>query len=277
MHIGVMGDLHGDLAHATRVLGMFADKGVRVILQLGDFGVIWPGDWCPDLSQLSGALAQAGQVLYFVDGNHEFFPRLLDFEISADGVRWVAWNIGHLPRGFRTRIGGGTHTLAALGGANSHDRQWRIEGESWWSEEQITQDDLDALGSELVDILVGHESPAGIRTRDETGASLVEMAYAHESQQMFRLALLQVRPQLTLGGHYHRHADTAITIPGNPPVSTRAVILDQPSIGWISQAILDPRTLDLEYFYRDGRRAVPRSELRNDGPDPASSTEDGAE
>jgi hypothetical protein len=254
--IGVMGDWHGDLGHAAIVTQMFASKGVKVLLQLGDFGVIWPGsNWHTNLAKLGRMLAENGQALFFVDGNHEFFPRLLEFPISDDGVRWIAYNVGHLPRGYRTSIGGGTRKLAALGGANSHDREWRREGESWWPEEQISPADLVALGTDPVDVLVGHESPAGARTRVETGASGAEMQYADESRKVFVEGLLQVRPHLTLGGHYHRHVDQVMTIDGTPPLDVRAVILDEAGATYISQAILDPRGLNLQFFYRDGRPA----------------------
>jgi hypothetical protein len=256
-----MGDLHGDLNHAAIVTQMFASKGVKVLLELGDFGVIWPGsNWHTNLAKLGRMLAENGQALYFVDGNHEFFPKLLEFPISEDGLRWVAFNIAHLPRGYRTTIGGGTRVLAALGGASSHDRQSRKEGESWWPEEQISEVDLAALGDEPVDVLVGHESPVGARTRNETGASASETDYADQSRQMFIRGLLQVRPKLTTGGHYHRHVDRAMTIDGTPPLDVRTVILDEAGPTSISQAILDPRGLNLQFFYRDGRPVAVRQE-----------------
>jgi len=259
--IGVMGDLHGELDHAKLALKMFADKGVNVIVQLGDFGVIWPGPaWQADLEQLSQMLDENEQMLYFLDGNHEFFPRLLEFPVNADGLRWVSHNIAHLPRGYRIQIGDGTRTLAVLGGANSHDRQWRIAGESWWPEEQITDADLVALGTETADILLGHDSPAGVHTRRGFGATTAEAEYAKESQTMFVRGMLQVRPKLTMGGHYHRHANAVMTMPADPPFETRAVILDRDGASGISQAILDSRTLELEFFYRDGRTAVRRPE-----------------
>jgi hypothetical protein len=259
--IGVMGDLHGELDHAAIALKMFADKGLSTIVQLGDFGVIWPGsNWQTHLNKLGRMLAKNGQALYFIDGNHELFPRLLEFPISADGLRWVSHNVAHLPRGYRTQISGGTRALAVLGGANSHDRRWRVAGESWWPEEQITESDLAALGTKTADVLLGHESPAGGRPYVKAGAARAEMQYAEESQAMFIRGMLQVRPKLTMGGHYHRHADVMMTMPGDPSFETRAVILDRDGATGISQAILDPRTLELEFFYRDGRPAVRRTD-----------------
>src|SRR5665647_77159 len=100
-HIGVMGDLHGDLEHALQVSRTFADRDVRVLLQLGDFGVIWPRhNWMVDLNKLSRALARRQQSLFFVDGNHDWHTKLQEFPLDKDGIRWIASNIGHLPRGY---------------------------------------------------------------------------------------------------------------------------------------------------------------------------------
>ena len=66
---------------------------------------------------------------------------------------------------------------------------------------------------------------------------------------MFRRAVLQTRPLLTLGGHYHRFVDEIIPVPGTPPVQPRVVVLDMNSRNRISQAILDTTILDLSFLY----------------------------
>ena len=105
------------------------------MIQLGDFGVIWPGEnWQVALRDLSRALTRNGQTLHFVDGNHDYHPRLFGYPIDENGYRWVSWNVAHLPRGFRTRIGE-NRVLTALGGANSTDRDLRLENVDWWAAE----------------------------------------------------------------------------------------------------------------------------------------------
>jgi hypothetical protein len=255
--IGVMGDLHGDLEHVLQVSRTLADRDVRVLLQLGDFGVLWPGrNWMIDLKKLSRVLARHRQTLFFVDGNHDWHTKLRSFLLDEDGIRWIASNVGHLPRGYRTQIGG-TFTLAALGGANSSDRSLRTEGEDWWPEEQITEADLRKLGHDRAHVLVGHEAPlmddASERKRAAAdGITPAEAAYARESRVMFRRAVLQTRPLLTLGGHYHRFIDETLPVPGTPPVQTRVVVLDMNGAHRISQAILDTTALDIEFLYRNG-------------------------
>ncbi|WP_158253285.1 MULTISPECIES: metallophosphoesterase [unclassified Cryobacterium] len=269
-----MGDLHGDLEHALQAFSTFAARGVRCILQLGDWGIIWPGgNWQADLRKISRALARHHMVMFWVEGNHEYYPKLLNYPVDADGVRWITSNIGHLPRGYRTQIGG-QFILAALGGANSIDRRLREEGVSWWPDEQISDADLRRLGSERVDVLVGHEAPlmdecALDRSAQESGFSPVDVAYAAASRVMFRRAVLQTRPRLTLGGHYHRFYDQTLTVPGETS-STRVVVLDMNGKCRVNMAILNTTTLDLEFMYRNGASVQPEIDTpeRNDNDQP---------
>ncbi|WP_104088709.1 MULTISPECIES: metallophosphoesterase [unclassified Cryobacterium] len=197
--IGVMGDLLGDLDHARIALTTLADRDITAIIQLGDWGIIWPGqNWQIDLNKLSRFLARNKQVMYFLDGNHDWHPRLQEFSIGQDGVRWLTHNVGHLPRGYRTTIGT-RFVLAALGGANSSDRALRTAGKDWWPEEQVTDADIRALGTERVDVLVAHESPLMavdndlIREKDGDLARS-DALYADACRVMIRRAVLRTRP-----------------------------------------------------------------------------------
>ena len=141
-------------------------RGISTVVVLGDFGFVWPRENTGNiLNKLSKRLGDRGQTLYFVDGNHEGFGRLLKFPIGRDGLRWIRPNLAHIPRGFRTRLVAG-RTLAALGGANSIDFAHRLEGHSWWAEEAITDADLTALGDDPADVLIGHDAPTSLPALD---------------------------------------------------------------------------------------------------------------
>src|SRR5689334_6930184 len=104
----VAGDWHGNRYWALNVIHrvpqLLAGEQLRLILQLGDFG-IWPGDEGRRyLGAVSTALSQVGAELWFVDGNHEDFTQLAELAASAtvqDGRIRVRNNIYHLPRGHR--------------------------------------------------------------------------------------------------------------------------------------------------------------------------------
>lgn len=260
-HIGVMGDLHGNLSHTAAALKTLARRHVHAVVETGDWSYIFGGahNWQVDVDKLSRKLSNNVQTMYFVDGNHEDFPRLLRFPVGPDGLRWIRPNIAHMPRGWRTRIGD-KYALAALGGANSIDFDYRTRGVDWWDEEQITEADLNALGTERADVLVGHEAPLRVPTLDRHLQTLSRWPiaaewYARDSRSAFHRAVMQTRPQLTLGGHYHHWVDDKVTYTDHRgSFDCRVVVLDRDGPG-VSLAVLDSRTLDLTFLHRDGTEA----------------------
>lgn len=257
--IGLLGDTHGNLGHLLTVADTMQRAQVSVLVVLGDFGFLWPGgNWGSTLEKLSKRLAAHGQMLYFVDGNHEWFPRLYSFPVGDDGLRWLRPNIAHLPRGYRTSLLSG-RSLAVLGGANSIDYAFRAVGSSWWAEETITDGDLDALGHEPCDVLLGHDAPQNVPALDAFLAktahhwSAEALRYADAGRQKFHQGFLQTRPRLYAGGHYHLHVDQRVRYESAGWFETRVVILDRDgSDTTISQAVLDVDTIDLTFLTRDG-------------------------
>jgi len=266
--IGILGDLHGDLEHLVVVSRTMEARGIHVLLQLGDFGFIWPDtNWGHALDKIENRLRKAGQVLYFVDGNHEDFTTLNGFPISADGLRHVRPSIIHIPRGWRTTLAHG-RTFAAMGGANSIDRGLREEGVSWWPEESITEADLERLGTEPVDILVGHDAPAPWPKLDKrlgqspTWWSEEDQHYADDGRQMLTRAFTAVQPKHFFGGHFHRYLADSVTFADG--FTTTMVTLDMNGLGRsFGQGILDLPAFEFEPFDRDdvGESSAERESL----------------
>ncbi|SFH76293.1 metallophosphoesterase [Cryobacterium levicorallinum] len=280
--IGLLGDTHGDLEHVLIVSRTLHARGIRTLVVLGDFGFIWPGyNWDNGLDKLSRRLAVKTQTLYFVDGNHEDFTRLYQFPLAKDGLRWLRPNIAHIPRGWRTTLASGK-TLAALGGANSVDVAHRSEGSSWWPDESVTEADLASVGHQHADVLIGHDAPLNVPSLDtwlaETNRWWPEagIQYSASGRAMFHRGFLQVRPELYVGGHYHRHFDDTIDYDGDIPFTSRVVLLDKNgSEHAISQAILDTETLHLEYFDRNDQTVSGENKIRN-GPQLDGTADDAA-
>ncbi|GAB2526666.1 metallophosphoesterase family protein [Paramicrobacterium agarici] len=256
--IGLMGDVHADVDHVIAATAMFHRKVIRVIVQLGDFGLVGRRAGTEqNLGRLEQHLREHGQILFFVDGNHEDFSRLAEYPVSADGVRWIRRNLGHLPRGYRTTLTHG-RKLAVLGGANSVDVRRRRPGISWWEQEQITDDDLQKLGTEHTDILLAHDAPLHVPSLD---ASLQrsdkywtdpELTYAQRGRSMFHRGFLQVQPQLTICGHYHQFIDETIEYETEDgPFTSRVIVLDQQGKRR-NCGILTPETLNVEVLDIDG-------------------------
>ncbi len=173
MAIWVTGDVHGGIDIA-KLSGRRWPEGRGLtrddlLIVCGDFGMPWSGSneerWW--LAWLEGR----PWTTLFVDGNHECFPYLAELPV---GERWGGEvqvypeypHIVHLMRGqvYELGDGGGRDPVRvfAMGGAASHDREYRTEGWDWFAEEMPGPDELAAAEARLdaagwdVDLVVSH-------------------------------------------------------------------------------------------------------------------------
>lgn len=260
-HIGLIGDVHGQYNHASLAIQMLAEDDVHDLHFLGDFGFVWDGSKAEHstLDALAHTLGDHDSIAHVTGGNHENFDLLLAIEPDSEGIRWIRHNIALLPRGWRWTAPSGT-TIASLGGANSIDRYARKPRQSWWPQEQITDADLAALGSEPVDVLLGHDSPRTmalavmLRPSDSSWAPR-SLEYAHISQAQFHRGFLAVKPKLAVGGHYHMFVDTSEEFVGadGTEFTSRVVVLNESRAARYI-AMLDTDTLDLTILPRTAHR-----------------------
>lgn len=205
------GDWHGSATQSRNAVRFAAEKGAKVILQVGDFG-IWEDDH-RFIRRTNLYLTENDMVLYFVDGNHENFDKLYAIPLEEDGTRKIADRIFHLPRGFRWAWGG--VSFMGLGGAASIDKFSRRKGESWWEEELLTEDDVqNAIAGGPVDVMITHDSPASAPNPicddpiGQAGAATYFGGEALEICTEHRKTLQRVTdavtPRVLIHGHYHR-------------------------------------------------------------------------
>lgn len=207
----VAGDWHGSAGQASRVIDKAIDQGIDTIMQVGDFG-IWRGDE-RFLGATQKRLSDNGIHLYFIDGNHENFPRLYAYPEEPDGTRRIRENITHLPRGYRWEWSG--VRFLAVGGAASIDMHFREVGKEWWTEELLTDSDIEKSqdGGE-VDIMFTHDSPSTAPnsiTDDPVGQARAAQYFGHDALELCgyhrdRLSLItdSVKPVWLFHGHYHQ-------------------------------------------------------------------------
>ncbi|WP_301123570.1 hypothetical protein [Mycolicibacterium fortuitum] len=124
----IAGDWHGNTGWATALIISAGVRGIKVVVQLGDFGFWTPGRRSDDyLDGIETACARHGVTVLWLDGNHECFDALYELPIDPEtGLRQIRPHIFHLPRGLRWRWHG--KTWMALGGAHSVDRPDRKPG-----------------------------------------------------------------------------------------------------------------------------------------------------
>lgn len=234
--VALAGDWHGRLPYASDAIRAAKAGGAEAIVHLGDFGYRFEPSY---LHGLDAVLEDT--PLLFVDGNHEDFDWLLEKPLADDGTRPVSRCVAHLPRGLRWVWHG--RTWLALGGAYSVDRAHREEGESWWPQEQIGDEDLGrACEGGRADVLVAHDSPAGVASPRgyAAGSFPAEDEAINEShRERVRAVADAVSPRLIAHGHFHTRYRAALGVATVLGLCHDGHPVEQ-NLAW-----LDARTLEL--------------------------------
>lgn len=231
--LGLIGDAHSNTDFLIDAASALVEAGCDQLVSVGDFGLVWDGSSGErrKLRRLDAALEIMDRVLWVVDGNHENHSRVAALPIDSAGFRWAGERIAFLPRGHRATTPGG-RVVAFLGGACSVDRRSRVPGRTWWPAEAIGEDDLERLGTEPADVLIGHDSPQSVALTDRLAGERGDwdpgdLAYAEAGQASFHKAFLTLHPRVAVGGHYHRHLDVVERFVADGTVfESRVIVLD---------------------------------------------------
>lgn len=176
--IYLTGDTHGTIEIGKLSRANLAVERVEpgegdFVIILGDFGLVFAPDgqsaeerwWLKWLDKKPWATL-------FIDGNHENFARLNalpEEEWRGGRVHRVSESVLHLMRGQVFEIDG--RSFFTMGGAASHDRQFRKEGRSWWPEELPSEEELARADAALdgcgrrVDYVLTHCAPTLVQGR----------------------------------------------------------------------------------------------------------------
>lgn len=206
MKILCLGDTHGSLRHVRLACEQAVRSGCDRIVQVGDWGFLWPGH--DKLDKLTQVLLEHDLYMYFLDGNHDNHELL-----PHDSQEMVELSeaVTYLPRGHAWEWGG--KKFMSLGGALSVDKGRRTPFLSWWPSETISMSDAARAilnGKCGVDVLFTHDAPEGValleRFLEETpyfGQTLKMDAESLANRGMLRSVVDEVRPKLLVHGHYH--------------------------------------------------------------------------
>jgi len=205
------GDIHGDMQiNRLGSSGFPQGKDLTkedIVIILGDFGLLWEYTVSGTEKYWLDWLEAKPWTTVFIDGNHENFVRLYELpteeRFGAD-VGIIRPSIYHLRRGRIYTIGG--QTFFAFGGALSIDKDRRIQGISWWSEEIPSRkefhDAADLLDKqEYVDFILTHAAPLSILIK--LGIYINHIKYRDPTTQMLDCFEKTTRYGLWLCGHYH--------------------------------------------------------------------------
>lgn len=205
----ITGDMHADI-DVKKFASNWFPEGRKLtkedyMIICGDFGLVW--DDSPRERYWQKWLSNKPWTTLFIDGNHENFDKLFqlpEIPMFGDTVRKVTNDIYYLQRGHIYEIQG--KTFFAMGGARSHDKQWRKEGISWWPQEIPNEEEFEYArnnASHKIDYVLTHCAPANIQAT---------VWPDYEQDQMTKF-LQEIYESITFEkwffGHYHE--DKAIS------------------------------------------------------------------
>ena len=137
------------------------------VIICGDFGSIWD-DSEKDFYWREWHNKKNYTTL-FIDGNHENFDLLNRYPVThwnGGKVHQIADSVYHLMRGQVFTIDG--RKFFTMGGGTSTDRKYRIEGKTWWPEEEVSTAELEEARKNLasynweVDYILTHTTSTRI-------------------------------------------------------------------------------------------------------------------
>lgn len=130
---------------------------------------------------------------FFISGNHEKFSELKE---DNDSIYMLRTGLYHIPRFFLSG------TTLFIGGADSIDKKYRIEGRDWFKEESISfgqfNNAMNKLEGKNVDTVIAHDLPSlyypQVDIFDSTGG------HAKALSEIF----LHFQPKRWFCGHHHK-------------------------------------------------------------------------
>ena len=213
--IYIIGDTHGENSYWKMSNNYFAKQGLPkptaddTLIHVGDLGFIWdlPNNITKTELYLKDWASQKPWTLLTAGGNHENWDRVLKLPL-------VPWPGGELAYKYTDNvfyaIRGGTYeiegkTFFFIGGASSHDKQFRVENVSWWEDEIPSMKEMDQGVAALdevnmeVDYVVTHTFPwEVINVLHHSTSTCPVASYLN---QLLRFGL---KFKDWYGGHFHR-------------------------------------------------------------------------
>lgn len=204
MKLMILGDVHGQTNWAVKMIRQAKRKNVDKIVQVGDFGVWthWP-EGIRFLDTLNEELRKSGIKLYFVAGNHENFDHLDWHESNGpkDTNSHAYLRTHILYTGRMNHWVWDDKTFFAAGGAVSVDRQYRKLGDTWWSQERLSVENVVKLESlrPRADYLFTHDAPTCVPM-----GNLKPDPDSLEHRRLMDRVGRVIKPKLWFHGHYHK-------------------------------------------------------------------------
>ncbi|MBO5954924.1 MAG: metallophosphoesterase [Clostridia bacterium] len=148
----VCGDTHG-LLNVKKISRLVEKEKLTYddyIIICGDAGIVWSDETTVEFIKFYESL---GINILFIDGNHENFNDLKKYPIETwcgGCTHRISEHIRYLCRSQVFDFLG--RKILTLGGADSHDKEFREENVSWWRDESITKTDIEIAYDKLLEV-----------------------------------------------------------------------------------------------------------------------------
>jgi hypothetical protein len=198
MSIVVIGDIHGRTKTYQKWIRNNLDPS-QFSIQIGDMGLGFAGVGLP------------APGMPPLDLDHKFFRGNHDSPKKCREHRNYLGDYGYLP----------DYDVFYVAGAWSIDRQWRIEGISWWPDEELSREELNKAIDLYLEVkprfVLSHEAPAkaaNVLLYDLQGPYFAAKGGCANSRtaQALEAMLILHAPEKWVFGHYH--TDKKFYVPG---------------------------------------------------------------
>ena len=220
----VTGDIHGcaDIGKLSAKVNPIQKQMTKedYLIITGDFGLVWNNDeediWWRNW------LDNKPYTTLFIDGNHENFDLLYEFEtvdLCGGKAHKVGDSIYHLMRGEMFELQG--RRFFTFGGAESHDKDYRTPGVSIWEQEMPCDEEYAHAIETLekydykADFVITHCAPTDIQTEI---AQLLGLEGEYPANRLTDF-LQEIQHKLEFQGWFHGHYHTDLTSNIDPRVN----------------------------------------------------------
>ena len=204
----ITGDIHGeyDLRKFGKEEFPIQSELTRndYVIICGDFGLLW--DESKTEKYWIKWLDNKPWTTLWIDGNHENYNLLKQYRVedwNGGKIQKISPNIYHLCRGHMFTLD--SKKEFAFGGAESHDKQFRITGKTFWEEEMPTQREMQQGISVLqknnwtADIVITHSLPTYILS----AFNMTEIYPPNALTDYFQSINDRMNFRMWFSGHYH--------------------------------------------------------------------------
>jgi predicted phosphodiesterase len=218
MRFLIIGDIHGNFESFFLNYRQLKDRNVffDIILQVGDFGM-WDNTLQFYKQQMNTYYKNdIEEEIIFVRGNHEEYTRYNTDFFNKYPIGFEKYFKNNIPFHLDGKvIKRNDIFIAGLGGADSTDKNWRIESQNnphmkeqgiklWWEEEIVNKDYVQYLKNYInenninLDIMISHDYPYG--------ADIFKNYISdRRGNQLLNIFYYNVNPcKVWFFGHHHR-------------------------------------------------------------------------